>query len=77
MVMVPFESVRRENIGYVYVFEGGKAIRRDIETGVETAEGVEVLAGLAPGEIVLFDPDEPAVSHNFVYLRGEANADAD
>ena len=79
VVMVPFESVRqdRENIEYVYVFEGGKAIRRDIETGVETAEGVEVLAGLAPGEIVLFDPDEPAVSHNFVYLRGEANADAD
>ncbi|MEY8371983.1 efflux RND transporter periplasmic adaptor subunit [Merdimmobilis hominis] len=79
VVMAPFESVRqdRENIEYVYVFEGGKAIRRDIETGVETAEGVEVLAGLAPGEIVLFDPDEPAVSHNFVYLRGEANADAD
>ena len=79
VVMVPFESVRqdRDNVEYVYVFQGGKAVRRDIETGVETADGVEVLSGLSPGEIVLFDPDEPAVSRNFVYLRGEANADAD
>ncbi len=79
VVMVPFESVcqDRENIEYVYVFEGGKAVRRNIETGVETADGVEVLGGLAPGEIVLFDPDEPAVSLNFVYLRGEVNEDSD
>lgn len=79
VVMVPFESVRqdRNNVEYVYVFEGGKAVRRDIETGVETADGVEVLSGLHSAEIVLFDPDEPAVSRNFVYLKGEVHADAD
>ena len=75
--MVPFESVRqdKDNVEYVYVYQNGRAVRQDIETGEETSDGVEVLSGLTGGEIVLFNPDEPAVSRNFIYLKGEASGE--
>ncbi len=40
----------------VYVIEGGKAILREIETGLEGEDYMEVISGLSEGETVILSP---------------------
>ncbi len=58
--IIPHESVMQDKDGneYVYVFSAGLAIRKDIETGVEISEGVEVVSGVSPDEAVIATPYE-------------------
>jgi HlyD family secretion protein len=42
----------------VYVVEGGKAALREIETGLEGEDYIEVSSGLSPGEVVILSPGD-------------------
>ncbi|HWQ78686.1 MAG TPA: efflux RND transporter periplasmic adaptor subunit [Anaerovoracaceae bacterium] len=42
----------------VYVIEGGKAVLREIETGLEGEDFSEVISGLSPGDIVILSPGD-------------------
>lgn len=41
---------------YVYVIEDGKAVRKDIKTGISSDSDIEVLTGIAEGERVIAGP---------------------
>lgn len=58
--IVPYEAVMEDenNREYVYVFNGGVAVRKDIQTGLELQDGVEVLEGVAPEDPILSKPGE-------------------
>lgn len=53
--ILPYETINQDDSGsqYVYVFNNGIAVRKDIETGVELGEGVEVVDGITVGDVVL------------------------
>jgi len=56
VISVPFSAVHTvEDRVFVYVMEDGIRVLRDIETGMEGNAGVEVVAGLSEGEIVVID----------------------
>lgn len=58
--VVPYESVMQDDTGkeYVYVFSKGFAVRKDIQTGIELGQGVEVVSGLNTDEIVISTPND-------------------
>lgn len=59
MSVVPYETLLQDADGqeYVYVFENGKAIRRNIKTGIELSEGAEVVSGLNKNDYVIVNTD--------------------
>ena len=74
MLTVPYEAVRQDenNVEYVYLAEGSRAVRRDIQTGVELLEGVEVTEGLGPADVLLADASAAGKEGALVTLqRGE------
>ena len=74
MLTVPYEAVRQDenNVEYVYLAEGSRAVRRDIQTGVELLEGVEVTEGLGPSDVLLADASAAGKEGALVNLqRGE------
>lgn len=60
MLMVPYESIRQEpdNTEYVMVAGFSRLEKRPVTTGQETADGVEILEGLLPEDLVTVLPDE-------------------
>ncbi len=56
-VLVPSTALWRRSgqAPYVYVVEQSKARKREVRTGEEGASGIEILAGLKPGETVVTD----------------------
>lgn len=58
--IVPYESVMQDNEGkeYVYVFSNGVAVRKDIQTGVELRDGVEVISGVTEKEAIIATPEK-------------------
>ena len=58
--VVPYEAVMQDEneTEYVYVFANGMAVRKDIETGVELTDGVEVLSGVSQDEPIIFTPNK-------------------
>ncbi len=40
---------------YVYIVQGGRAVKRDVSLGIQNTEWVEVLNGVAEGEVVIVD----------------------
>jgi len=68
--VIPYESVMQDKNGkeYVYVFSKGLAIRKDIETGVELGEGLEVVSGINNEEIIISSPDEIKESGTLVKI---------
>ena len=56
-LIVPASAVRSQGqLQSLFVASGGVAHIRMVQTGDSTAEGVEVLAGLEPGEMVVTSP---------------------
>ena len=55
-----YKAVRQDKDGteYVYVFRDGVAVRKDIVTGLELSDGIEVLSGLLPEDKVLMSQEE-------------------
>ncbi|ADQ14299.1 efflux RND transporter periplasmic adaptor subunit [Halanaerobium hydrogeniformans] len=54
-VVVPIESILdlTEETPYLYVVEDGKAIRREVEVGLQTDTQAEIISGLEAGESVI------------------------
>ena len=51
VVVIPFEYVEEDDEGsFVWVKERGRAIKRRVETGIDSVELVEILNGLTEGE---------------------------
>lgn len=57
-LMVPYEAVLqdKDNTEYVYILENGRAVRRDITTGVETEEGTGVTEGITGTDLIIQNP---------------------
>lgn len=56
-LVVPYEAVlERDGKAYAYVIENGKAVERQIRTGLNTELYTEVLEGLAEGDRVIIKP---------------------
>ena len=64
---VPVQAVRydedveedaegKEEQAFVFVLEDGKAVRKDVETGISSDSDQEILEGLKEGEIVIIGP---------------------
>lgn len=72
MLVVPFEAVGQddENREFVYVFKGGTAVKRVIETGREIPEGVQVLSGISRDDAILLNA-KGISSGEYVLLTGE------
>lgn len=63
MLTIPYEAVRQDNqnVEYVYLYEDGRAVRRDIVTGTELSYGVCVEEGLTGSDILILNAaDIPA-----------------
>ncbi len=54
-LMVPAGAIWRRTgqRPFVYVIEGSRARRREVETGVEQSQGIEITRGLNPGDVVV------------------------
>ena len=53
-LQVPSAAVmEREAKKFVYVVKDGKAVRRDVATGISNWERTEIVSGLAPGDAVV------------------------
>ena len=55
------EDIDKEEEGekeqsYVFIFEDGKAVRRDVETGISSDSDQEITEGLKEGDIIIFGP---------------------
>ena len=73
MVLVPYSAVRQDsdNAEYVYVYSGGKVRRRDILTGEELLESVQVISGLSEGESVVTNPDSVYSDEEIGIIKAE------
>lgn len=59
--VLPYSAIAQDDAGeYVYVYENGRAVRRDIFTGAEFADGAEIRKGVSADDIVFDDPQEIA-----------------
>lgn len=75
IMILPYESVGqddRDNSEYVMVAGKYRLEKRPVTTGLETLEGVEILSGLSPDDLVTV-PGEmaPAESKYFLKMEGE------
>ena len=53
-LLVPTQAVVPEiNVQTVYLYKGGKAVRKVIKMGIRTAEKVQILDGIVEGDTVL------------------------
>ncbi len=69
--VVPFESIQEDDDGteYVFEFENGHAVRKNIETGDEYDTSVEVLKGIHAGDIVIENPPDNLASGNNIRIK--------
>ncbi len=56
---LPYESVMQDDFAqeFVYVFDNGVAVRKNIKTGVEFFDGVQILEGISSEDSVILSPD--------------------
>jgi membrane fusion protein (multidrug efflux system) len=72
-VVVPTEAVATTTAGQhvVFVVEGGKASIRQVETGIEEGNRVQIVSGLNPGDKVVVAGNEALKDGDPVRLAGE------
>lgn len=59
ILVVPYSAIEQDEAGeYVYVYENGGAVRKNIVTGKEFSDGTEIREGLLAGDIVFNAPKE-------------------
>jgi hypothetical protein len=55
---VPYSVIMQDEVGeFVFVLDGHSVMRRDILTGVELAEGAQVLSGLTERDLIVAAPE--------------------
>lgn len=71
--VLPYSAIAQDDTGeYVYVYENGKAVRRNIFTGAEFADGAEIRKGISANDVVFRDPEEIA---DRKYIRVDREAE--
>ena len=59
--VVPYAAIGQDGAGeFVYVYEGGRSVRRNITTGAEFADGTEIISGIDKDDIIFKEPDKIA-----------------
>lgn len=59
--VLPYSAIAQDDTGeYVYVYENGGAVRRDIFTGAEFADGTEIRKGVSVSDIIFKNPQDIA-----------------
>jgi len=59
ILLIPYEAISQDERGeYVLALVNNTAVRRDIITGAELAEGAELLWGLRDGDLLIINPEK-------------------
>ncbi|MCX4357126.1 MAG: HlyD family efflux transporter periplasmic adaptor subunit [Oscillospiraceae bacterium] len=59
--VLPYSAIAQDDTGeYVYVYENDKAVRRDVFTGAEFADGTEIKKGVSANDVIFQNPQEIA-----------------
>jgi multidrug efflux pump subunit AcrA (membrane-fusion protein) len=69
-LVLPYEAIEEDNLNvqYVYLYQSGKVHRRDIRTGKEFPEFVEVESGVNDGDCIVLDPPDGLMDGQAVRL---------
>lgn len=71
IVVLPYSVIEQDEAGeYVYVYEDGQAVRRDIRTGEEFADGTEVCSGVLEDDEIFSEP-KAVEGKKYVRVEGE------
>ena len=71
IVVLPYSVIEQDEVGeYVYVYEDGQAVRRDIRTGEEFADGTEVCFGVSDDDEIFSEP-KAVEGKKYVRVEGE------
>ena len=71
IVVLPYSVIEQDEAGeYVYVFEQGQAVRRDIKTGEEFANGAEIRFGVSENDEIFSEP-KAVEGKKYVRIEGE------
>ncbi len=71
IVVLPYSVIEQDEAGeYVYVYEDGQAVRRDIRTGEEFADGTEVCFGVSADDEIFSEP-KAVTGKKYVRVEGE------
>lgn len=68
--VVPYKAVHSDDDGreFVYVFSNGMSVRKYIETGLETSEGIEILSGISHYDTVLISEGDGLSDGEYVKI---------
>jgi RND family efflux transporter MFP subunit len=72
IVVPPAALVRdgaRPELAHVFVVAGGKADRREVAIGLEQSDAVQVVRGLAAGDVIVVDPPVALASGSAVEVQ--------
>ncbi|MCL2019688.1 MAG: hypothetical protein FWG70_08020 [Oscillospiraceae bacterium] len=59
LLLIPYEVINQDERGeYTLVLAGNTALRRELITGLELAEGAELLAGVREGDELIINPEQ-------------------
>ncbi len=72
MLIIPYEAIQQDdnNMEYVYVLKDSKAVRREITTGLELLDGVEITGGLEENELLVSNASAVKTGVRVRLLRG-------
>ena len=69
--VVPYRAIGQDDEGeFVYVYENGRSVRRNITTGAEFADGAEIVSGVSKDDVIFKDPDKIA-DRSYIRLSEE------
>lgn len=73
--VVPYAAIGQDDAGeYVYVYEDGRSVRRNVITGAEFADGAEIISGVDMNDIIFKEPDKIA---DKTYIRVPEDEDVE
>lgn len=71
IVVLPYSVIEQDDAGeYVYVYESGQAVRREIKTGKEFADGTEIRFGVSENDEIFSEP-KAVEGKKYVRVEGE------
>ena len=71
--VIPYAAIGQDETGeFVYVYENGRSVRKNIATGAEFADGTEIISGIGKDDIIFKEPDKIA---DRSYIRLTENID--
>lgn len=69
VLTLPYSAIGQDDDGeYVMVYENSRAVRRDIVTGAEFADGTEIKSGVKAEDIIFQNPEE-LLNRNYTRVK--------